>query len=326
MSGYSEVEEDPATSRRTDTLAPDATWEAAEHTLVLAWWQMTDFLAVDGPEAATFLDGVATQDMAGTAVGTARHALFLNNKARIIAPVVAYRASEERFLLEGDPALLDELAPHLKRYKLRAKATIERTDLVCISLIGPDAAARGEGPGWFDSSSAWGLPARTYIGDAPAVSALVGELEAGGIGCADPEALDALRIARATPSLTDLRPGFMPAEVGGMEVAVALDKGCYLGQEPVARLHYRGKPNRTLRQIELSAPLSDAYFAEHDPESDDYLALVPLDDPSGRARGTLTSWATRPDGSLTGLAILRREVEPGNQLLVAGSEVIVTAR
>jgi len=284
---------------------------------------MTAFLEVAGAEAVSFLDGLTTQDVAGTPVGSAAYALFLTPKARIMAPVLLYRAGEERVLLELDPALVEELQAHLRRYRLRAKAAIEPVLMGAISVLGPRSAAAAIAAGasgeWF-SSPAWGTPARTLLAPHEHTAAAVAALVAAGVACADPETADAWRIHAGVPSLSDLRPGYMPAEVGAMDVGVSLTKGCYLGQEPVARLHYRGKANRCLRGVELSAELPDAYFDTHVAGGEDYLAVAA---PDGKRLGELTTWAAAPDGRFLAMAILRREVQPGAELVLSGADVTV---
>src|SRR5262249_4614066 len=88
----------------------------------------------------------------------------------------------------------------------------------------------------------------------------------------------------------------MPAEAGIVERAVSFTKGCYIGQETVARLHYKGKPNRHLRGLRLSAPA---------PQSE----RVRLGEKEG---GALGSAPVPPVFGAIGLAILRREAEPGD--------------
>jgi folate-binding Fe-S cluster repair protein YgfZ len=100
----------------------------------------------------------------------------------------------------------------------------------------------------------------------------------------------------------------MPAEAGIVEQAVSFTKGCYIGQEPVARLHYKGRPNRHLRGLELSAPATPG----------DELRL------GEKAVGTVGSAGVSPARGPIGLAIVRREAEPGAELIVG--EDGVTAR
>jgi folate-binding protein YgfZ len=92
----------------------------------------------------------------------------------------------------------------------------------------------------------------------------------------------------------------MPAEAGIVERAVSFTKGCYIGQETVARLHYKGRPNRLLRGLRLSGPAPAG-------------ASLTLGE---RAVGTLGSACVSPALGPVGLAILRREAEPGDVLAV----------
>jgi folate-binding protein YgfZ len=102
--------------------------------------------------------------------------------------------------------------------------------------------------------------------------------------------------------------GTMPAEAGIVEAAVDFEKGCYIGQETVARLHYRGKPNRHLRGLRLSAPASPG-------------APLSLD---GKEVGAVGSSCVSPALGPIALAVIRREAEPGAELAVG--EDGVTAR
>ncbi len=92
----------------------------------------------------------------------------------------------------------------------------------------------------------------------------------------------------------------MPAEAGIVEQAVSFTKGCYIGQETVARLHYKGRPNRHLRGLRFSGPARQG----------DALRL------GEKAVGTVGSAAVSPAFGPIGLAILRREAEPGATLTV----------
>jgi folate-binding protein YgfZ len=100
----------------------------------------------------------------------------------------------------------------------------------------------------------------------------------------------------------------MPAEAGIVASAVNFEKGCYIGQETVARLHYKGKPNRHLRGLKLSGPTAPG-------------ATLSLGE---KEVGKLGSSCVSPAHGAIGLAIVRREAEPGAELLVG--EDGVTAR
>jgi folate-binding protein YgfZ len=123
------------------------------------------------------------------------------------------------------------------------------------------------------------------------------------------EAVEILRIEAGTPRFgAEMDSATMPAEAGIVEAAVNFEKGCYIGQETVARLHYRGKPNRHLRGLRLSAPAAPGTA----------LAL------SEKEVGQIGSSCISPAHGPIGLAILRREAEPGAELAVG--EDGVTAR
>jgi folate-binding protein YgfZ len=324
-----------ATTPTPTTASPTATADALASGIALRWWQVTTFLEVAGPDAATLLDGLCTQAVERIEPGTARLGLFLDAKARIIAPAVLHRVADRAWLdpRSGEQAdastLLLELLPdgveplraHLAKYRLRARVTIEPRELGTIALVGAgtDALDAAALPGDDGSWTRVHDEARTtlaFIGDDAACAALVATLpESIGATVADPDAMESDRIDAGIASLHDLLAGRMPAEVGGMQRAVALDAGCYLGQEPVARLHYRGHANRTLRRLESSDVVTPS-------SAEDALQLRrDDDDDTARAAGQLTTWARRPDGSTTALAMLRRELERDQHVRLAVGDV-----
>lgn len=316
----------------TALLGPDATAAALDDSAVVRWWQVTAFLEVAGPDAPTLLDGLCTQAVERIEPGTGTLGLFLDAKARIIAPAVLHRLADEPWhnprrtetvdaapilLLETLPELVEPLRAHLTRYRLRARATIEARDVSTVAVVGATAGSvPAPDRGNWSTVLHGAHPVRAWLGrggDDPA--AMTAQLAAACAGLADPDALEARRIDAGTAGLHDLLPGRMPAEVGGMDGAVALDAGCYLGQEPVARLHYRGRANRTLRRVAADASLVPGL----DEEPDAALALRTVDGaPDARPVGRLTTWATAPDGRTTALAMLRRELAPGDELRLAG--------
>ena len=125
----------------------------------------------------------------------------------------------------------------------------------------------------------------------------------------DAAAAEILRIEAGRPRFgAEMSTETMPAEAGIVEAAVSFTKGCYIGQEPVARLHHRGRPNRHLRGLRLSAPV----------EAGAGLTL------GGKEVGRVGSGCVSPALGPIALAIVRREAEPGAEL-VAGEDG-VTAR
>jgi folate-binding protein YgfZ len=116
------------------------------------------------------------------------------------------------------------------------------------------------------------------------------------------EAAEIVRIERGRPRHgLDMTEDNLPAEAGIVERAVSFTKGCYVGQEPVARMHYKGRPNRHLRGLRLSGPAErgSALLAD------------------GKEVGRLTSTSLSPALGPIALALVRREVAPGEQLIVA---------
>ncbi len=104
----------------------------------------------------------------------------------------------------------------------------------------------------------------------------------------------------------DLDESVMPAEAGIVERAVSFTKGCYVGQETVARLHWKGKPNRHLRGLKLSAPVAAGAA----------VTVAGADGAEAREVGRVGSAVVSPTAGPIALAILRREVGPGDQVLV----------
>ena len=130
---------------------------------------------------------------------------------------------------------------------------------------------------------------------------VAGFLEAAGAAEVSERAAEIIRVESGRPRFgLDMGPESMPAEAGITERAVNFEKGCYIGQEPVARLHYRGRPNRTLRGLLLSAP------AEHG----DPLRL------GEREVGTIGTASLSPALGPIALAIVRREAADGERLTV----------
>ncbi|MBV8080847.1 MAG: folate-binding protein YgfZ [Actinobacteria bacterium] len=190
------------------------------------------FVRVRGPEAADFLQRMLSND-----VLAADHceALLLTPKARVIAPVVVWRRGEGDFLLLTEPELGETVRAHLTRMRIATRCEIEPEEHTSTVVLGGSD----------------GIPTRDY--GVPAVEVLDAELDAS----PPDEELERLRILARTPRFgAEIDDTVLPAEAGLDERAISFEKGCYPGQEPVARLHYRGHANRALRvlDVEGSAP------------------------------------------------------------------------
>jgi tRNA-modifying protein YgfZ len=186
-----------------------------------------------GPEAADFLERMLSNEVASLAVDEARQALLLTPKGRIIAPLRVVRESDEAFLLITEAGLAEPVSGALVRARFAAKCEISVPSLRgYLHLADPGRGVRVNDYG-VDAWETW---------------------EEGRLDAADADELEQLRIAAATPVWgKELDESILPAEAGLDETHISFTKGCYPGQEPVARLHHRGHPNRRLRRLEVPA-------------------------------------------------------------------------
>jgi tRNA-modifying protein YgfZ len=296
-------------------------------------------LALTGAGALEFLNGQVTNELSSLHPGTGCYAAFLTHKGKMLGDLRILAVDEDEdarghepgapaaLLLDTERVALQGLFDMIRRFKVGYdvelhKRTVERGEL---SLIGPDAAviAAAEGlaqtehanaPVEIDGISA--LAVRTDVGVdvicaaafTPALSAALG---ARGARAISEQAAECLRVERGRPRYgIDLDDSVIPQEAGLNERAVSFTKGCYVGQETVARLYYKGKPNRHLRGLRLSAPAA----------SGEELRL------GERPVGRLGSAVLSPRLGPIALALLRREATPGSTVSVgeagASAEVL----
>jgi folate-binding protein YgfZ len=302
---------------------------AAEHTTLVESCGLVDRagrgrLALTGPEAKTFLQGQVTQDIEALEAGRGAYAAFLTHKGKMLGDMRVLDLGDE-LLLSCERVALQELFNMIRRYKLGSdvelhKRTVEMGEL---SLIGPDArrvaGADSLGPDEHDNVHAaiGGHPVVLVATDvgvdvlcaAERVEEVRGALIAAGAAEVGEAAAEVLRVERGRPRYgLDLDDSVIPQEAGLNERAVSFTKGCYVGQETVARLYYRGKPNRHLRGLRLSAPV----------EPGTPLLLGPKE--VGRVRSSVVSPVHGP----IALALVRREAAPG-ETLAAGEATAAVA-
>jgi folate-binding protein YgfZ len=185
------------------------------------------YVRVQGPDAVSYLDRVLSNDV--PAEGSA-DALLLTPKARVVAPVLVWRRGEDDVLLLTEPELGEPLRAQLLRARFASKCEVAFEEHTSVIVLG----------------DADGIPNRDY--GVPAVEVLDAELPVTVSG----EELERLRIEAGTPRFgREIDDRVLPAEAGLDERAISFTKGCFPGQEPVARQHYRGKVNRRLRVIEV---------------------------------------------------------------------------
>jgi folate-binding protein YgfZ len=231
-----------------------------------------DFVAVRGPDAATYLQAMVSNDVEAIGIGDACDALLLTAKARVIAPLVVLRRGVEDFLLLTEEGLGGRVRATLVRSRFAAKCEIEVEEHTSVVALG----------------GMDGIPTADY--GVPAVEVLDTALET----TVDDGELELLRIRAGTPRFgREIDDRVLPAEAGLDSRAIDFEKGCYPGQEPIARQHYRGRVNRTLRVLAIDGAELPAYDTE----------VVH----AGKVVGRMTSVAREGDG-VVGLAFVRVEV------------------
>jgi folate-binding protein YgfZ len=173
-----------------------------------------------GPDAADYLQRMVSNDVEALEVGDACDALLLTAKARVIAPLRVLRRGEDNFLLTTEPELGETVRRELMRMRFAAKAEIEPEEHVSWLVLG-----EGE-----------------VLDEQP-----VGEE-------ASEEEFERWRIESGIPRWgAEIDDRILPAEAGLDETHISFTKGCYPGQEPIARQRYRGKVNRRLRVLDVEA-------------------------------------------------------------------------
>ena len=192
------------------------------------------YVRVAGPDAADFLERMLSNEVVSMEPGReARPSLLLTPKSRIVAPLRVVRDGPETFLLITEAELAETVASTLLRSRFAAKCEIEVKPYLGYLHVGAD-------PGEGVANGDFGVEAWESWSEEEREAANSAELET-------------LRIEAGTPAWgKELDESVLPAEAGLDETHVSFTKGCYPGQEPIARLHYRGRPNRRLRRLEVA--------------------------------------------------------------------------
>jgi len=246
------------------------------------------FVRVAGPDAETYLQGQLSQDVVASPAGLS---LLLEPTGKVCALLRYVRTGDDSFLLDTDARAGDALVTRLRRFLLRTKATVEPVDLVCTRVFdGPLLPQAQLVAAWSDR--------------APVPQEVVGRAveDLRGAVVLDPGEHERRRIEAGVPvSGVDIGSDTIPAEAGAwvIEAAVSFTKGCYTGQELVARIDSRGgNVPRPLRVLHLDGAVQQG------------AAVV---GPDGAAAGTVTSaageWAMGP---------VARKVELGAAVVVDG--------
>jgi folate-binding protein YgfZ len=254
-----------------------------------AVWLVRDVVDVTGADAETYLQGQLSQDVSALAVGDAALSFILQPQGKVDAFVRVVRYGPDRFTLDVDGGFGDAVLARLNRFKLRTRVEMERVDRRCLALRGPRAhevAPTGIPADWP------GLPGVDVLGPDPTLPPGVRE-------CGD-EAYERVRIEAGVPQMgRELTERTIPAEAGPTVVALAVSftKGCFTGQELVARIDSRGgRVPRLLRGLEITGACPPAG------------AAVEVD---GASAGEVTSVAgPAGDEPAVALAYVKRDISP----------------
>ena len=252
---------------------------------------------VRGGEAAEFLQGQVTNDVESLEPGQGCYAALLNHKGKMRLDMRILRGPDWIWI-DTEPGADAVLLKTIETYSLGRDVTWESADEGIVSLMGEydlDKLPPEEEHAWIDGER--GIYVRTYAG----VDVIGDDLP----GADAPEAeAECVRIEAGIPRFgVDMDGDTIPQEAGLNDRAVSFTKGCYVGQETVARLFYKGKPNRHLRGLKLSRP------AEHGQP----IAL------GEREVGRVGSVCVSPTHGPIALALVRREAAPGDTVDVGGA-------
>lgn len=301
-------------------------------------------LAISGERAGDMLHGLVTNDVKSLAVGQGLYTFMLTPKGRPVAETRILRL-EERFWLDMPSSCLEPAVAHLRKYLPPIFATFEETDTCRLGVVGPLAAAAiGAWAGASVSADLGPLASQplqvegsqvllarreaiegpgydVYVSEAEreevrsGLSASVLEVDGREIGL---DSWEILRVERGIPAFgKDYGVENLAQETGQDARAISYDKGCYTGQEVVARIHFRGHVNRILRGFRL-ADLAAGHSAA---------PTLAVDQPlfeADRERGAITSSVDSPRLGRIALGLARTEMEPGRRLALepSGDEIV----
>jgi folate-binding protein YgfZ len=272
-------------------------------------------LALTGPEAKDFLQGQVTNDILGLTPGHGCYAAFLTHKGKMLGDMRVFDLGDE-LLLDCERVALQELFNMIRRFKLGRDLELHKRtlELGLLSVIGPDAPDLA-GPEEHDNArvtlnSTDVVAVRTDVGVDLFFAAADKQAVRDALDFPDAteEEAEVVRVEHGRPRYgVDLDETVIPQEAGLNERAVSFTKGCYVGQETVARLYYRGKPNRRLLGLRLSEPVAPG-------------TELKLGE---KVVGKLGSVVVSPDHGPIALALVRREAKPGDTVDLAGSTALI---
>jgi tRNA-modifying protein YgfZ len=259
-----------------------------------------DVVTAVGPDAESYLQGQLSQDLAAIAPGSSAWSWVLAPTGKVDALVRVTRTPDGDWWLDTDGGWGSAVQARLTRFKLRSKVDIEVSSLTVVGVRGSltdldvDAAGLPIAPPWP------GVTGADVIGTAP---------EFPGLDLLDSARAEVERIVAGIPKMgAELDERTIPGETGLVPITVSFTKGCYTGQELVARIDSRGgNVPRRLRGLRFTAGVRAG--AELTVASD------------GRPAGEVTSVATDRSGAWVGLGYVRRGVDPSDPLMAGEAGV-----
>jgi len=283
-------------------------------------------LLVRGRDAAEYLQGQLTNDVEALEVDRGCYAALLDRKGHVQADVRVLSLSTGDLWLDTEATGGDRLVSHLRMYSVGREVELEDASeaWAITSVIGPGALEAAASPPLGEEHSQYQLErdgvetlaVATHLGldlitRAGHASEARKQLAAHGAVEVSEGAAEIVRVESGRPRLgREITTATLPQEAGIDERAVSFTKGCYIGQETVARLHYKGKANRHLRGLRLDAAVADG----------EPIAL------GDREVGAIGTAVISPAHGAIALAIVRREAEPGARVTVGaqavGAEVV----
>jgi len=277
-------------------------------------------LTVSGAEAAEFLQGQVTNDVEQLTTGSGCYAALLDRKGHMQSDLRVLKTGETEFWIDTEGDAGPRVLKHFSMYKIGRDVEVAAAGRTILSLIGPgsfEVAGLAPGDEYASVTGTFaGVEALVVATDLgldlivpdDSVEAITADLESRRAIPVSEEAAEILRVETGRPRFgRDMTEASMPAEAGIVDSAVNFTKGCYIGQEPVARLHYKGRPNRHLRGLRFAGTVEAG-------------SPVHLGD---RELGSVGTAVLSPASGQIGMAILRKEAEPGATVTVSsgGSEV-----
>ncbi len=266
-------------------------------------------LRFTGEQRAWFLHQILTQAFEDIAPGEARPAAFITAHGRMKAFMETV-ATDDAILMHFEPELRETLPDELRRYVFATRVEIDdiTEDLGLILITGDgwrDAAAPHAPGGIVQETLSLGTAAGYLWIPRSGLERVLASLREAGLEEASEETLEAIRIRNRVPRWGhDMDEKTFPQEAGIDDIAVRYDKGCYLGQEAMAKIHFRGKPNRRLASLVAPQPLEP---------------------------GTPLTLGEQKVGSVTSvsregaLALVRTTIAPGSELDAGGVSATVAS-